>query len=370
MGFEEKTEEIDKSLKCSGCGATLHYQPGSDSLVCQYCGTSNKITAEDNLVIAAIDYDQFLQERSQQQQTRSEVIVKCSNCGASTTMLPGVTADSCPFCASPLVVNLQDTRQILKPHYVLPFVIKESAAVDNFRKWLNALWFAPNDLLQKVKEQSSQQLKGIYIPYWSYDTNTVTQYTGQRGVYYYVTESYTDSNGKTQTRQVRHTRWYPASGIVHCEFRDVLVSASDSLPQDMATELEPWELDRLKRFNEQYLSGFRSETYRTDAPEALGIAKQKMDPHICSTIRDDIGGDTQIIDRYENEYNDLALKYLLLPVWISAYKYDGKVYRFVVNANTGEVTGDRPWSWIKITLAILLGLVVIGCIWYFFAQNQ
>lgn len=369
MSFEEKTEEIDKSLKCSGCGAILHYKPGTDNLVCIYCGTANPIATDATLQITAVDYDTFMAQQKDQQYTKDATVVKCSSCGASTTMLPGVTADSCPFCASPLVVNLQDTRKILKPHYVLPFIIQEKTAVENFKKWLEGLWFAPNDLINKVKEQSSQQLKGIYIPYWSYNTDTVTKYSGQRGEYYYVTESYTDSNGKTQTRQVRHTRWYPASGVVSCTFRDVLVSASNSLPQNMATELEPWNLEKMKGFNEQYLSGFRSETYQMDAPAALVIAKQKMDPEIQSAICSDIDGDTQQINHYESEYRRLALKYILLPVWISAYKYSDKLYRFVVNACTGEVTGDRPWSWIKITLAILLGLSIVIGTFYFFNQN-
>jgi LSD1 subclass zinc finger protein len=183
MSFEEQTAAIEQSLKCDGCGAVVHYQPGSNELVCPYCGTRNTIAAEEHTEIKSLDYAAFVAAQSSQEYSREAEVVRCSNCGASTTLLPGVTADQCPFCASPLVINMQQTQKILKPHYVLPFVIEEKTAVANFRSWLGSLWFAPGDLLQKVKEQSSQQLKGIYIPYWSYDTDPVTSYRGQRGEY-------------------------------------------------------------------------------------------------------------------------------------------------------------------------------------------
>ncbi|MBO9731220.1 MAG: hypothetical protein J7623_21455 [Chitinophaga sp.] len=374
MSFEEKTSETVNSLKCQNCGAILHYAPGTNSLKCEYCGTVNQIEeATLPASIQPVDYAQFIAEQKNHTETTQEaVVVKCTGCGASTTMLPNVTADSCPFCASPLVVDTAQTTAILQPHYVLPFVVKDSEAVQYFRTWMSKLWFAPSDMVKKVKDGSSQQLKGVYIPHWSYDTDTYTEYSGQRGEYYYTTETYTEEvNGRTETRtrQVRHTAWYPTSGRVNNSFRDVLVSASPSLPLKMAEILEPWLLDQLKKYDGRYLSGFRAEIYQTNAEQALVVAKRRMDPVICDEIRDDIGGDEQSIDSYDVEYNNLGLKYLLLPVWISAYRYNGKLYHFVVNACTGEVTGDRPYSWIKIAGLILIIILVIVVI-YSLSQSK
>ncbi|CAL1518394.1 zinc finger domain-containing protein [Chitinophaga sp. MM2321] len=367
MSFEEKTSETVSSLKCQNCGSILHYAPGTNSLRCEYCGTVNMIEEEAaTTAIHAFGYDDFIAAEQEHRQPTSEaVVVKCTSCGASTTMLPNVTADACPFCASPLVIDHVQTTAILQPHYVLPFVVKDNEAVQYFRKWMEKLWFAPSDMVKKVKDSSSQQLKGIYIPHWSYDTNTHTEYSGQRGEYYYVTETYTQEvNGRTETRtrQVRHTAWHSASGSVENQFRDVLVSASPSLPLKMAQILEPWHLEQLKGYDGRYLSGFRAELYQTNAEQGLVIAKKRMDPVIRGEICSDIGGDEQRIDNYDVDYNDLGLKYLLLPVWISAYRYNGKLYHFVVNACTGEVTGDRPYSWIKIAglvITIILALIVI-----------
>ncbi|HNK57641.1 MAG TPA: hypothetical protein PLL86_15585, partial [Leptospiraceae bacterium] len=231
--------------------------------------------------------------------------------------------------------------------------------------WIKGLWFAPNDL---SKRATASGMDGVYLPYWTYDADTYSRYTGQRGEYYYTTESYTDSKGNTQTRQVRHTRWYPASGSVSVDFDDVLVCASKSLPQEMIDELEPWDLQELKPYDARYLSGFVTERYKIGLEEGFSVSKEKMDGPIRSKVRQDIGGDEQQITSLNTTYSNVKFKHLLLPLWISSYRYNEKIYRFVINARTGEVNGDRPWSWIKITLASIAGLAIAGAI-YYFTQN-
>ncbi len=360
MSFEKEQATIGGSLKCSSCGAVLHFAPGTRSLKCGYCGSENEIPGGGDLIeIVSVPYEEFLLGQETAANTRTTLLVKCGNCGASTTLPEGVTSDKCPFCASPLVIDKSAGTRVLKPHYVLPFAVRSDQAGGNFRNWLKGLWFAPGDLVKQVNESGAASLKGLYLPYWAYDADTLTHYSGQRGEYYYVTETY-EENGQRRTRQVKHTRWYPASGSVDLDFQNVLVSASPSLPQKTATILEPWRMDQLEPFDERFLSGFRSETWQTDAATGYGIAKTKMEPRIRNLICRDIGGDEQIIDRMNVEYRDPALKYILLPVWISSYRYGGKVYQFVVNACTGEVTGERPWSWVKITLAILAGIALLA----------
>jgi hypothetical protein len=164
---------------------------------------------------------------------------------------------------------------------------------------------------------------------------------------------------------VQHTRWYPASGSVSASFDDVLVCASKSLPHEMIDELEPWDLHELKPYDARYLSGFVTERYKIGLEEGFSISKEKMDGPIREKIRRDIGGDEQQITSVNTTYSEVKFKHLLLPLWISSYRYNDKIYRFVINARTGEVNGDRPWSWIKITLATIAGLAVAGAIYYF-----
>jgi len=213
----------------------------------------------------------------------------------------------------------------------------------------------------KARAERSE-INGVYMPCWTYDSDTTTRYTGQRGDDYWVTESYTvHVNGRSErrTRQVRKTRWSYASGTVSEHFDDVLVLASRSLPKGYAEALEPWDLRNLVPYQDEYLSGFQAESYQLDLPQGFEAAKVIMADQIAMLVRRDIGGDHQQIDSMDTRYAGVTFKHTLLPVWISAYRFHKRTFRFLVNARTGEVQGERPYSWIKITLLVLAILTII-----------
>lgn len=362
--------EVSGLLKCKSCGASAHFLPGSNKLRCDHCGAEEEIDTLEAPVIS-LDYEKYITENNALYQTAVLHTVKCSGCGSETILEKSITADKCPFCASPLVVSTAN-QVMVKPHYILPFKIDTKTAVSFFNKWLKGLWFAPSDLAKKVNANVSA-LKGVYMPYWTYDADTVTQYEGQRGDHYYVTETYTTTvNGQqqTQTRQVRKTRWSYTSGTVSGKYNNVLVPSSKSLPQDTLLELAPWDLQLLKNFDERYLSGFRSENFQTTPQIGLDTAKQLIEPEIMNDIRNDIGGDEQRIDSSSTKYDNIGIKYIMLPVWVSAYKYNNKIYQFTVNARTGEVIGKRPYSAIKITLFVLMILAIITLAILYFSNQQ
>lgn len=361
--FNEPTAETGNFIKCKDCGANLKYLPGTPYLNCDYCGAKNEIEQEETEIVEN-DFESFLNEKAHLEDKQEIVTVKCTNCAASTTLQPNVTSSTCPYCDTPLVVSNASTSSIIKPSYVLPFKVDRKDATQKFIGWAGSLWFAPNKL-KVYAQQSAEKLNGLYMPYWTYDTNTVSYYTGMRGEYYYVTESYTDSEGRRQTRQVQRTRWYPASGTVYKDFDDVLIVSSTSLPEKLANELEPWDLPELVAYNDKYLSGFITESYQVDLKTGFEKAKQRMQPAIRLTVQADIGGDVQQITSIQSEYNDITFKHILLPVWLSSYRYKEKVYRFLVNARTGEVQGERPYSAAKIAALVIAILAVIGVIiWY------
>jgi hypothetical protein len=204
-----------------------------------------------------------------------------------------------------------------------------------------------------VTRAKKDALDGVYLPYWTFDSQTTTSYRGARGDHYYVTERYTDSQGKSQTRQVQKTRWRSASGTVHVGFDDVLIAASAGLPPKVIAGLEPWDLDALVPFDGRYLAGFVAERYRVDLEAGFHLAEARMEPRIEAAIRGDIGGDVQRIDAMTVRHDDVRWKHLLLPVWVSSFRYRERLFRVTVNARTGEVSGERPWSWIKIGLLVL-----------------
>ncbi|MDD3949229.1 MAG: hypothetical protein PHT43_07175 [Anaerolineaceae bacterium] len=213
---------------------------------------------------------------------------------------------------------------------------------------------------------SFEHFKGIYLPFWTYDTDTKTRYVGQRGEHYYVTEDYTtteDGKSVTKSREVQKTRWYPATGRVHESFDDVLIPASESLPKNKLIALEPWDLENLVPFDPIFLGGFISEKYQLVLEQGFDKAKKIIDEHIERAVREHIGGDEQRIHSSKTDFNSITFKHILLPVYASAYKFKGKVFNFMVNARTGEIQGERPWSTCKFALTIIGALLLIGGGW-------
>ncbi len=366
----DPTHKTHSEIKCRDCAAVLKFNPGTKELKCEYCGAANEIKTEAVTEVVENDYQQFLSEQFKPEDLKEIATVRCQGCGASTTLNPNVTSSDCPFCGLALVVTAVSSTKQIKPKYLLPFKIDQKIAFQKFKNWIASLWFAPNDL--KKKATDPDKLHGLYIPYWTYDSKTSSNYTGERGDDYIVTETYsTVENGRsvTRTRQVTKTRWTYASGNVADDFDDVLVAASKNLPDKHIRALEPWDLKNLEHFNENFLTGFQSESYQVDLKIGFETAKGIMSETIHATICHDIGGDRQRVHQVNTHYSAVTFKHILLPLWISAFRYSHKVFRFMVNARTGEVSGERPWSVWKIAGAVVVVLAGIGVAIYF-GQNQ
>jgi DNA-directed RNA polymerase subunit RPC12/RpoP len=353
---------------CAQCGAQLRYAPGQTELTCENCGHVQSITAAGPRrrarALGELDLGRGLQDDLPDNDMAEVRTTSCPSCGAQVEFTGATHATECAFCASPVVVDTGTQRHI-KPQAVLPFTLTEDEARTAMIGWMGSLWFAPGTLLEYARK--GRALTGIYVPFWTFDASTRSSYSGQRGEYYYETRTVTVRvNGRMEQRQerVRHTRWYPASGRVARDFDDVLVMASTSLPSRLGNELTPWDLTALEPYAPEYLSGFQAEGYTIPLADGDREAKSRMAAIIEQDVRRDIGGDEQRVHDVDTDYSDETFKHILLPVWMAAYKYNGKSFRFLVNGQTGEVQGERPWSIWKIGFTVLLvAALVVGAIY-------
>ena len=367
------TDAKDLRWPCDSCGAELRFAPGQTSLRCDHCGHLQEIpqAADHDRHASLTEHDLARGLRDDLPQTAMEEpqTTKCSNCGALVEFEGAQHAKKCPFCATSLVIGTGTNRQI-KPQAVIPFQLDERSAREAMGKWLGGLWFAPNGLVEYARK--GRALDGLYVPYWTFDADTRSRYQGQRGEYYYETRTYTvEVNGRREQRQeqVQKVRWYPASGQVARDFDDVLVLASHSLPRSYTEGLEPWNLGALEPYRPDYLAGFTAEGYTVPLLEGNARGHEIMTRVIHQDVARDIGGDEQRITSVDTSYSAETFKHILLPIWMAAYKYNGKTFRFVVNGQTGKVQGERPYSIWKIAIAVLLAAAVIGAIAYF-GQEQ
>lgn len=339
------------------------FAPGSRELECDYCGHRTAIEIR-NGVIVEYDFDEALRTLADAPPAGARPSTQCENCAAEFNFATHVHAGECPFCGTQIVEGTGHNRHI-KPESLLPFRIDETTAMAAYKKWLSRLWFAPSAI--KNHARRDQRLTGVYVPYWTYDSHTQTRYRGQRGVNYTVPQSYyTVENGRRvrRTRMVTKIRWTSVSGRVQRFFDDVLVGASLSLPRKITDRLRPWDLENLTAYDEKFLSGFSSEVYQVDLDEGFEQAVTVMDRVIRGDVARDIGGDHQRITGVDTRHRDTKFKHLLLPVWSAGFRFRKKTYRFVVNARTGKVQGERPFSVIKVTLAVMAALIVAAGAFY------
>jgi DNA-directed RNA polymerase subunit RPC12/RpoP len=361
---QANVREKPQRFPCPGCGADLAFDPKENCLVCPYCGRKEPIP-ESDARIEERPYQDYLRPGSGHFGTVAEnaIEVSCSRCGATVTFTPPEVAGECPFCGSTIVAQPRAADPMVAPEAVLPFGITKRQGQEAIKKWLSSLWFAPNALKKLAYQQS---VSGVYIPFWTYDARTQSSYTGERGEHYFDTEQYTETDAQgntvTKTRQVQRTRWYSASGYVARDFDDILIPATKSVSRPRLASLEPWDLRQLRPYEPAFLSGFKAQRYQVELPEGFEEAKTVMAPVIEQDVISDIGGDEQRINSVNTSYSDITFKHVLLPVYIGAYRFNQKVYQVMINARTGEVQGDRPYSVVKIVLFILLLLAVIGVI--------
>lgn len=355
---------------CPKCGSDLRFAPSEGRLLCDHCGHAAPIVtgthgpwAREAPALIELDYETAIAAKLPREEMEETRVTDCPGCGAQVAFQPDIHAKECPFCATPVVADTGTHRHI-KPKGVIPFQLTERQAHQAMNDWLGRLWFAPNSL--QAYARKGRRMQGIYVPFWTYDADTATQYRGQRGDAYYVTVR--GPNGKS--RQERRIRWRRASGRVARAFDDILILASRALPKRFTDRLAPWDLTGLRSYRPEFLSGFRAEGYQVALDEGFEEAKAVMEAQIREDIRRDIGGDAQRIDQMTLRIDDVTFKHILLPIWVAAYKYRGQSYRFVVNGQTGRVQGERPWSWIKIALAVLAALVIIAIAGYLYGVME
>ncbi|GIT85062.1 MULTISPECIES: TFIIB-type zinc finger domain-containing protein [Roseobacter] len=368
MSTEAQIQQAEHHFPCDTCGADLRFDPAQGQMVCAHCGHIESLDQGPWAAakIRELDFNTALKGDLPAPEMEETRVSSCPNCAAEVAFDPNVHAKECPFCATPVVTDTGTHRHI-KPRAVLPFALDERTAHDAMNDWLGSLWFAPNGLQDYARK--GRKMDGIYVPYWTYDADTTSRYTGERGTVYYQTRQVM-RDGKPTTVRVAKVRWRAARGQVARFFDDVLVLASKSLPKRFTDGLAPWDLAALEPYTPEYLAGFRAEGYAVTLEQGFVEARAIMDATIRRDIKFDIGGDRQRVHRVDTQIRDVTFKHILLPVWLAAYKYRGETYRFVVNGRTGKVQGERPYSAIKIALAAIVGLSVAAAVGYFYAMNQ
>lgn len=355
--MEPSIQKTELKRACTNCGAELRYKPGTPNISCGYCGHEEAIPLSESR-FEELELQPYLQEMGSVKHAEQLSMLHCKNCGADQHVEENYKSLHCVYCGQPLILEDAHMEQWILPGAVLPFQLDQKQSFAIFRNWVKRLWFAPNNL--KKAALDPRFTKGLYLPYWTFDAQLWARYTGQRGEYYYETQRVRDSNGKMVTRQVRKTRWYPASGEVSGFVDDTLIKASHQRSGRIPPKIAHWNLDKLQPFHSGFLSGFVTEKYTIPLKDGHLHSKEVARDIATRWCMQKIGGDIQRVHSLDMELSQETFKHILLPVYVSAYGYKGKEYHFFINGENGGISGTRPYSFWKIFFAVLLGLLGIG----------
>jgi hypothetical protein len=345
---------------CPACGAQAEWNPSKQKLVCPFCGTEAPYTIDKETGrVQELDLVAALRSipdeaRGWQTDRRS---VQCHSCKAVMVYDPARVGQNCEFCGSPALVDYQEIKSPIRPQSLLPFKITASEIRESMRAWYAGRWFAPGKLKSKALVD---QIKGLYIPYWTFDAQAECPWRAEAGYYYYVAESYTDNQGKRQTRQVRKVRWEPANGHVSHFFDDQPVPGSRGIDAGLLRGIEPFPTKELVPYDTAFLSGFVVEHYQVVLLDAARQGRDRMNDELRALCSAEVPGDTQRNLEIFPTYSGETFKHILVPLWLLTYTYGSRLFQVVANGYTGAIAGKYPKSPWKIAAAVLVAIIAIG----------
>jgi hypothetical protein len=242
---------------------------------------------------------------------------------------------------------------------VIGFAVTPEQALEKFRAWLNeGGWYRPGDL---SKAEIEEKLKGVYLPFWSFSMLAQSQWTASIGEHWYRTETYTtteDGKTVTHTRQVQETEWWNLGGQHHSFYNGFLVSGSRGLSQADSQQIQPFQLPALKRYEPYFLAGWLSEEYSLSREQALGQCQQEFYRREQESVAEFMPGDTHSNLEVRTQFSGVNSDLILLPIYLLTYRYHDKLYRFLLNGQTGRVAGGKPVSAGRISLAVA-GVIIL-----------
>lgn len=315
-------------FKCQNCGGNTIYEPSRKRMYCPHC--------------ESLDSENIVREGS---------MTQCGNCGAPITPGQYASAGRCAHCGSYIIYE-ERIDGVFEPHMILPFKLNKDMAVERLNQEFHKKTFLPTGFLSR---KSLEKLQGIYVPFWLYDYRAHYDFEGEG------TKVRVWRQGDTEYTE---TSYYHIIRQMEADFDKVPVDASFMMDDGEMDLMEPYAYQELEDFDPKYMSGFEGEVYNQSAPELEGRAQVKVRDASESLMQSSLAGYNGIRPGRKNlDLKRNGIRYVLMPVWMYLYQYQGKTWRFHVNGQTGKVTGKTPVSGRKV---ILYGLTTMFSVSAFF----
>lgn len=338
---EPETVTVRHTFKCPQCGGALRFDPEIVDLKCESCGhveVVEEVPIKDSEQV--LDFN--LPTRKGHGWAEAERRFTCQQCGATTILPKAQTSDHCPFCGSAAFVAAPEEGELLPPQGVIPMGLEAEHVRKAVKAWLGRGFFAPDDLALLARDS---RLRPAYVPFWTFNATLNARWSG------YVSEGH----GRSQ-------RWVWRTGERIFFYTNHLQPGTRALPADLLTQIKAFDLSALVEYKPEYLAGWPAATYDISLADASLAGREAMIADAKKELFLKAAGGAMVRDLEVTggDFTGQTYKFVMLPLWVGAYRYQGKTFRVLVNGQTGKVVGDKPVDQVKVILIVLAGIVLAG----------
>jgi len=393
----DNSARADGLNKCPYCGSSdISTQPGTGRLVCNYCravfdppapmqvsvptGAPSAPEAVAAAVAAgtAAGAPTVTGTAGGTQEVRysgaadidpnasTQVTIKCQGCGAEVVVDTSETMYArCHWCRQYLSLENQVPNGAV-PDILLPFYLSKEQARASIDQFVKKRTFFANRRFKA--EFTSENVTGVYLPYFVVDANTHNTLSGTAG---HVARTYKVGVGKDEETRydidvynIGRDFDLAVSGLTIEASGDKRNVSSANNTNNIINSIMPFDVQNAIPYNGNYLKGFTSERRDTNIDDIKGLATTQ----IQDITRYQADTTTTSYDagvRWEKEDDNtkgITWRSAYLPVWLYSYleaKNNGAhvLHYVAVNARTGETMGSVPVD--KKRLALVAAIIEI-----------
>ena len=326
------------TFKCPCCTAALSFSGATGEMTCEYCGASftmeqAKAAQElEKTSAAASDMTWTAAAPSLIQDEAGKVSgYRCTSCGAEMMADETTAATECPYCGNNAIIH-QSFEGVYRPDLVVPFSVDRAAAQEALRKF-----YAGKKLLPRAftDQRRIENITGLYVPFWLMSCRAEGS-----GAYEGIKEK------RWEDSRFRYVKkdFYHLVRQGKMAFSRIPADASTKMDDDTMDSLEPYDVEKAVPYDAAYFSGYLADRYDVAAADVQERAGERVRNTFREKLDEDARRDYDHTTRKEESVRlrDTKTEYAMLPVWMLSTRYEGKIYSFAMNGQTGKVAGSLP----------------------------
>ena len=330
-------------VKCPGCGASigLKYDPETLNMTCPFCGLVSQLpNPGSSPAVQELDFNSALQRASVNWGNIKKLIV-CANCGGQTIFDAEQVTGACPFCGSTSVTPAAENSQIMAPQAIIPFGITKEQTQLCFENFINS----SHVVSKKVYGCKLENVMGIYLPFWTYDALTVSNYFAH-------------------TMETRYAPSQNIRGVLNKFYDDLVIYGSDKIRHPHIKRVQEFDFQRMVPYTAKYLAGIPAERYTVGLNDGWERAKEQIREKTKRILNRKFFMKATI-DAINYSFYNVKFRYVLAPIYLATYKCGRQTFPVAINGQTGKTYCKYPTFLGKLVVIPLIVILAVLTLFFF-----